>query len=291
MKRLLFGLLFCLSICKIWSQNTIIKHIVQRGETSETIAKSYGISEEQLKELNPFCDKCYVGLSLSVLQNNINTPAGKIENSMPEKWRNEYENAVLLATSGKYKEATKVYDKLITEFPNGELYFNRGVCQYERGKWKRAIRDLEMALVSKELSEVDYSKAEEYLQKAREERSAQQMRNAEAWGSLAATAIIATTAIVTAKNNNKNQKSSTSSKGVNDNSLDLSSSEDISENTVETKTASKKECPICHGEGTIIEYTATFGIVKDEYCEECGKVVPNGHYHKKCSYCDGKGYR
>lgn len=51
-----------------------------------------------------------------------------------------------------------------------------------------------------------------------------------------------------------------------------------------------KKCGACGGKGYVIDYVANFGL-GNKYCSECGKTVPGGHYHKKCTQCKGTGMR
>lgn len=57
-----------------------------------------------------------------------------------------------------------------------------------------------------------------------------------------------------------------------------------------TSTSSKThKCSLCNGTGRVIENNATsYGNTK--YCSECGKTVPDYHYHTTCPSCNGKGY-
>lgn len=49
------------------------------------------------------------------------------------------------------------------------------------------------------------------------------------------------------------------------------------------------KCGLCNGTGRVIENNGTsFG--KTKYCNECGKTVPDYHYHTTCPSCNGKGY-
>ncbi len=49
------------------------------------------------------------------------------------------------------------------------------------------------------------------------------------------------------------------------------------------------KCGLCGGSGRVIENNATsFGNTK--WCSECGKTVPDYHYHTVCPSCKGKGY-
>lgn len=61
-----------------------------------------------------------------------------------------------------------------------------------------------------------------------------------------------------------------------------------SQSTTQTGTNTHK-CSLCNGSGRVIETNGTsFGNTK--YCNECGKTVPDSHYHTICPSCKGKGY-
>ena len=57
------------------------------------------------------------------------------------------------------------------------------------------------------------------------------------------------------------------------------------------KEPSKRKCGVCGGKGSIVEYTAGFGLSTRKYCSDCGKDVDGTHYHKTCTSCHGKGYK
>lgn len=49
------------------------------------------------------------------------------------------------------------------------------------------------------------------------------------------------------------------------------------------------KCGLCNGTGRVINTDGTsFGNTK--WCSECGKTVPDYHYHTTCPSCKGKGY-
>ena len=49
------------------------------------------------------------------------------------------------------------------------------------------------------------------------------------------------------------------------------------------------QCGLCKGSGRTIKTDGTsFG--KTKYCSECGKTVPDYHYHSPCESCGGKGW-
>ena len=75
MKRLF--ILFAFSLCLISNMRAQIDHVVQRGETLESIAQKYGISTEALKKANPSVNAVYAGKRLVLPEGAklVNTPA------------------------------------------------------------------------------------------------------------------------------------------------------------------------------------------------------------------------
>lgn len=287
-RTLMFALMF-LAI-NVFAQNYQTKHEVQRGETFASIASQYGISEKMLKQMNPLCDNCYVGLTLLIQQDRTSTIKDKpVENNEARMFMSpEHEEAILLAAGGEYKEAVKKYTQLLEKESRADFYMSRGICQFERHKWKKAISDLEVSLNMEGLSEDSRKEAEMYLKKAKKERRIQLENRANLWSGIAAMALVTTATVIQASNTNNNPQTSQASTVSKTN-------DDFSDNTNEEKTVNtikeKSECPICHGAGKIVEYASNFGISDEKYCEECGKMVIAGHYHKTCSYCSGKGYK
>ena len=51
----------------------------------------------------------------------------------------------------------------------------------------------------------------------------------------------------------------------------------------------KHQCGLCGGTGRVVKTDGiSFGNTK--YCSECGKTVPDNHYHTTCPSCKGKGW-
>lgn len=66
MKRIILFTLFIISVI-ISQAQTMKTHIIQRGETIESIAKKYGITVDDLKKENPTIEKMhYVGMALKI---------------------------------------------------------------------------------------------------------------------------------------------------------------------------------------------------------------------------------
>ncbi len=67
MKRTILSLIICLCTVVATYAQTQQTHVIQRGETLSTIAKKYGLSEEQLKAANPDTQEFfYVGMKLVI---------------------------------------------------------------------------------------------------------------------------------------------------------------------------------------------------------------------------------
>lgn len=81
---------------------------------------------------------------------------------------------------------------------------------------------------------------------------------------------------------NSNQPSYSSSESVSS----LSNNSSIANGTSQTS-----KCGLCNGTGKIEDSVANFGITDKKWCPECGEYRINGHYHKTCPSCKGKGYR
>lgn len=199
MKRMF--LLGLLSVCMqiLMAQTATIQHTVKRGESFASIASRYGITEMQLMEANPMCDKCHVGLTLTIKQSDIDENKEEREEQarLSVLDSHDYEEAKMLAISGEYKKTVKLFDKIIEEHqPQGILYLSRGICQYERGKWKKAIEDLERALVFNDLSNSERDEADEYLSIARKKRSEQLERRSEMWAGIAAATLMTAATVV-----------------------------------------------------------------------------------------------
>ena len=61
------------------------------------------------------------------------------------------------------------------------------------------------------------------------------------------------------------------------------------QNPGSTQQTGTHKCGLCNGSGRVINNDGiSFGNTK--YCDECGKIVPDSHYHTDCPSCKGKGY-
>ena len=66
-KKTILTLAFCASAILCHAQNQTVTHVVQRGETIESIAETYGVSADDIAKANPNMDGMfYVGMKLNV---------------------------------------------------------------------------------------------------------------------------------------------------------------------------------------------------------------------------------
>ena len=49
------------------------QHVVKRGETFATIAKKYGLTEQELKQANASSSVCYIGRKLLIPESSVST--------------------------------------------------------------------------------------------------------------------------------------------------------------------------------------------------------------------------
>lgn len=189
-----------------------------------------------------------------------------------------------------YKKAASLYGKAIDASPTASLYFNRGVSYYNAGKYYEAIADFKKTLdcnPSDRLRDrsLDLIGKSEHYQ---EQKEYNRMQLASAIFGLAMTGVNY------AIQSNLKKKAASSygstSRGSNSSSSYSSSSYEGSDDT-KSKIRQKQKCGVCGSKGSTIEYTANYGIDNNPWCDECGKNVASGHYHRTCSNCSGTGER
>lgn len=190
--------------------------------------------------------------------------------------------------SKNYKKAAEFYGKALEISPTASLYFNRGVSFYNNNKYPDAISDFNRTLSSKP-SERLRVRSIELIEKAehyQQEKEFRQQQLASAIFGLALTGI--NIALQVSSNKSRpvyNLQTSTHNSAVSqtDNQSDTNN---ISNSTNST---TKQKCGFCAGKGSIVKYTANYGIDNEPWCDECGKKVASGHYHQTCTKCHGSG--
>lgn len=184
MKIVLFAVICLLPL--VASSQEMIEHIVQRGETFSLIADRYGITEQMLRNSNSHIDACYTGLTLQINPADIETMRKYKEQIKAERRAREmrglYEEAWSLMDDGKYKSAQKIFDKIIDTSPATALaYFNRGVCKFNREKWKDAASDFGYAVDCSDCSDELKEKSKELRDVAWQNQEIYEQNRANAW--------------------------------------------------------------------------------------------------------------
>lgn len=115
----------------------IHNHIVDRGETWESIAKQYGVDGTLLQALNPFEFECVTGIEIEVPYFPKPT-YDEMEDIHTSRKLNE---GLDLERAGKIKEAIKIYSGIIKDNSAIEAYYLRGRAYYRNHKLKEATAD------------------------------------------------------------------------------------------------------------------------------------------------------
>lgn len=160
----------------------LITHTVDRGESWESIAKTYDVPVDFLKMLNPEAKECYAGTTLNIPrlpksnpEANRKTADNNDEAQKPLRGQlaMKYDNAVRRFRAGEYGKAVKIYNSIIKDDASAVAYFNRGLAQFNRGKWRQAAEDFDAARLNREATSEMKSKCTELAGVAR--------KNHEAW--------------------------------------------------------------------------------------------------------------
>lgn len=158
----------------------IVIHDVQRGETWESIADLYDMTEYELKVMNPLFDECNIGLTLDipVLLSNE-----ELTERLIVSQNTHYAKAEELYSAKNYPSAIKAYTRLIKSSQSSLLaYYKRGCAYYKCDKYKKAMNDFEYVL--KHGGGKIYPNVEENYNKAQRQVQRQREARARAWGNL-----------------------------------------------------------------------------------------------------------
>ena len=160
----------------------LITHTVDRGESLESIAKAYDVPIDFLKLLNPEAKECYAGMALSIprlpksnteIERKEADNANEAQQSVRRQLAMKYDNAARRFRAGEYGKAVKIYNSIIKDDASAAAYFNRGLAQFNRGKWRQAAEDFDAARLNREATSEMKSKCTELAGVAR--------KNHEAW--------------------------------------------------------------------------------------------------------------
>lgn len=186
-----------------------------------------------------------------------------------------------------YAKAAKSYTDVLKIKKLDYIIFNRGLSYYNQSKYNDALSDFKtFRSLTSDLNYVE--RVDKLISAAIQLQTEKENRTAQIISDLFGFALSVYTVATMPKSSNSNYNPSASS--FSSSSADVSSrSTDDNQSSIGSSTKAKKKCGFCGGKGYMVEYTANFGINENPYCEECGKQVVSGHYHKTCSKCRGSG--
>lgn len=214
MKRFYVILLFSLFIITYVCGQEIKKHVVQRGETLESIAKNYNLSPTELRNANNDMEIFYTGLEINVpikihtvLSNGTEQSTNSDEQILKTltAYLNDCEIADNLFETRNYSKAQKQYQQIIRKY-NGvlscnEALYGNALCSYNREKWKSAIKDLSIVINNEHSSQKERDHCKKLLVKAQSYRDQQLENRSNLWGGLFMTAATVGTAYMATKAN------------------------------------------------------------------------------------------
>lgn len=189
------------SVMSVTAQGKI-DHVVQRGETFQSIAMRYGITEQMLRNTNLHVETCYTGLTLQIDSADIESARQYRRQIEAEQRKRElqarYQQAWKLMDAGKYNDAQKVLDGIIVEAPTALAYYNRGVCYFNREKWNDAASDFRNTINSDDCSDELKDKGRELRDVALKNQEIKSQQRAAMWAGLFSVGLNVATAAMNA---------------------------------------------------------------------------------------------
>ena len=217
MMIVLFAMMFLSNSTKSWGQDIVnLKHIVQRGETIETLADKYRLSTDILKTVNLGMDTFYTGMEVLVpVDKKYMWLRSEDDSEVILKdiagYFFEYQEASRVFNSGDYKKADKLFESTIRNhgkyLPCEEAYFGRAMCDYNRNKWSSAIEGFAQVISIDECPEELREQSRSLKANAEEKREARNQRTANFFSGLFQAAAEVGTAYMAASQANVGQGS------------------------------------------------------------------------------------
>lgn len=303
MKHLYVIILLSLSIIIQVHGQEIKKHVVQRGETLESIAKDYNLSPNELHNANNDMEIFYTGLEINVpIKKTMIASTGTKQSSNSDEqflktlaaYWDDCEIANKLFETHNYSKAQKQYQQTIKKYkgilPCEDALYGNALCSYNREKWKSAIEDLNMVINNEECSQGQRDHCKRLLAKAQSYRDQQLENRSNFWGGLFMTAATVGVAYMNAKSETKPTAGTLSSSTSTTNYSDDSSTDGESSSEQTFKKSSKicrrcsggGKCYQCHGKGIRTDNLFGTGIDPTHDCGVCGG-------DGKCPSCHGTG--
>lgn len=199
------------------------------------------------------------------------------------------EHASALFSTGDYKKAYNQYKAASKLFETCFVEFNMGICKYNVSDYTNAIKHFKKALTLHPTENIK-TKSYELIRESEQCNSVKQQQKASNILAIINLGLGIANDIYQMNNARKYSPMQSVQSTQTDALSERNSYKDEGESSLKTSKA-KSKCGACGGRGTTIEYTANYGIKKDFYCDECGKTVTNGHYHRTCTMCGGSGLR
>lgn len=185
---LLFAVMFLTNSAKSWGQDIVnLKHIVQRGETIESLADKYRLTTDILKTVNLGMDTFYTGLEVFIPVDKKYLCLRSEDDSEIilediAGYFSEYQEASRIFNSGNYKKADKLFESTIRNhgkyLPCEEAYFGKAMCDYNRNKWSSAIDGFTQVISIKECPKELKEQSRGLMANAEEQREARSQRTA-----------------------------------------------------------------------------------------------------------------
>lgn len=301
--KYIYGIIFffLLSTFYVCGQGTR-KHVVQRGETLESIAQNNGVSSDELRKANMDMNVFYTGLEIDipvkkmvVAQNGAKHSPHSDEQfaEMLAAYRNECEIADRLFEAQKYSKAQKRYRQTIKKYkgvlPCDDALYGNALCSYNREKWKSAIEDLSIVINSEECTKGQRDHCKRLLSKAQSYRDQQLEDRSNLLGGLFVTAATIGTSIAIASSQSSQSAYSNPSSSFGSTSSTIGASYSSEEISGSVSSSGKSSCPslkVNRGKW----YCANTGR-----CGMCGgdglmdDQFGHGANSHKCTLCGGTG--
>lgn len=286
-------------------QVAAFKHIVDKGETLESIALKYGITAQSIIRANPGVDDFICGgMELDIPRQNSAAATSSVIEKGAEIVRMACKAADDMLDAGEYAKAQKSYSLIIKQlggkYACTDAYYGRGIAYYNQGNWEKAIPDFEKVVSGPTCGATVKSHSSTLLAQARDKREGQLRQRSEAWSQFfaetaaVATYIVAGSQAATPKNSAAGTVSSSGSYSSSSSSSSSYTSSSGSQNSQSGSSASKScpsvniangkyycansgRCGMCGGDGLM---SGSFGLGANTLkCTLCGGTG-------KCKYCN-----
>lgn len=194
----------------------------------------------------------------------------------------EVEQLIELVNNQNYKSAIKRANAILKYSSNTSIYYIRGYSQYQRGKWKDAIKDFEVVLQKGDCPEEFLNNASSLLASAKENRQHQLEQRALIW-----TAVATGVAQGAANFQNAQMRTTPTTTYIPTASAYVTNNEGSSSGNSSPKIR-EKSCKFCSGSGKCNGRNRCRGTGKCNFCNGEKWQITTGLYHK-CGPCNGTG--